>query len=912
MPVLANRLNLSKSNLSRPASGFAGRSLTAWWGLAWLLAAATLLPSPLGAAEHLPGTEPAAFPADVGSTVAAHVEQVIGYFERRVDAARTLRDHLWQPDFASPAAYQKSVAAHRARCRAMLGLRKDKTGVAAAPGRSLAQQHGSRARRLTIPMPAGLSARGLLISPATGGRHPLVIVCHDATTWPEQFAGLAPHGHTPPWLNQLLARGAMVYLPQSIERLRDHPYCNATNHKDRRMILYRLGYCVGRTMPGFDVQETLAAIDSLAGRPDVDPAAIGLVGIGQGGMTALFAAALDRRVRATAVADYFQTHDRCCDEPVDRRLPGRLLEFGDAELAALVAPRSLAIVRSRRCGIAEEDVAAEARRAARFYGGLKATDRLTLRLDVAQAETVPLSVSLVADALELPQPGGAVTPARAELAEDRARAVRDQHFQERLKYLRRLIQESEAKRQARWSITNRPASEFPAIRAAMLADYRKLVGRVPTEGTPLRPRTELALVAEKYKAYRVMLDVAEGVELYGNLLVPNHIDGRAAAVICQHGLGGTPEMITGLGQTRDTPYHEFGRHLAEHGYVVFAPLVVHHHPVKQVNDQARLADAVGMMRVAMAVAKTERAVDFLQTLPFVDPRRIGYYGLSYGGYSALWIGPLVDRLKVIVPSGHFNDWRSKITADDTSTSYLLHPDEDFYNWDILHRFTHVELIAMMAPRPVCIEFGQRDGITTPAWTAYAWNQLVAVRDHLGLADRIELAHYDGVHEIHGVETFDFLDRFLRPEETVGRDGQPLVEHVLDHHPKSSVRGWFWIPAGAKRLGGMAIRLCRRGAPGRLEIRFGSAAGKHDLGTATLGPGAKIPAGRAWCVLRIEPRPVSPGQRVDFEIVAAQGTGPADDYVLYGPKPLGGRHWGKGFGLSYRLLTDRPQDALPSE
>jgi dienelactone hydrolase len=293
----------------------------------------------------------------------------------------------------------------------------------------------------------------------------------------------------------------------------------------------------------------------------------------------------------------------------------------------------------------------------------------------------------------------------------------------------------------------------------MLEDYRKLVGQVKTEGTPLRPRTELVLAAEKYKAYRVILDVTVGVSVYGNLLVPNNVKGRAPAVICQHGLNGTPEMITGLGQKEDTPYHEFGRRLAERGYVVFAPLLLHHHP--WINRQVRQADAVGMMRVSMPVAKTQRVVDFLQSLPFVAPERIGYYGLSYGGYSALWIPPLVDRLAAVVVSGHFNDWRSKITSDATPTSYLLHPDEDFYNWDILHRFTHPELVMMTSPRAVCIEFGLRDGITTPEWTAYAWKQLATTGDRVGLTNRIVLAQFDGVHEVHGVESFQFLDRFLR-------------------------------------------------------------------------------------------------------------------------------------------------------
>ncbi len=860
----------------------------------------------------LAGTELLAVRDDVGKIASAHIEQLIGYFRQRIEQARNLRDARWQPDFASREAYAKSVAAHRANCLAMLGLVQGKAHLAGAKSEPVAEGDGCRIERITIPMFSGLSARGLLLVPNTGGRHPAAIVCAEATTWPEQLAGLGGDTKPPLWLSNLLARGAIVYLPQSIERLRDHPYCKTTNHKDRRMILYRLGYVVGRTMPGLDVQDVLAAIDYLAERPDVDPARIGLAGIGQGGMTTLLTTALDRRIRAAAVGDYFETHDRCSDEPVDRRLPGRLLEFGDAELAALVAPRELTIVGSRGSPIAEQSTTLEFNRAVRFYEGLDARDRLVRLDDIPEAELIAASVSRVADALGLPErQDGSMVP-EIHIQEDRVRTVRDQHFEERLKCLRDQVDRSEKKRQERWRITQRPPADFPSIQTAMLDDYRELVGKVPTDATPLHPRTELALDTDKYRAYRVMLDVTEGVELYGNLLVPKNVSGRVPTVIAQHGLSGTPEMVTGLGQTRDTAYHEFGRHLAEHGYVVFAPFIMHRRPTEGLNDQVRLADAVGMMRVAMAVAKTQRAIDFLQTLPFVDPERVGYYGLSYGGYSALWIAPLVDRVKAIIPSGHFNDWRSKITADYTATSYLRHGDEDFYNWDVLHRFTHVELITMMAPRPVCIEFGQRDGITTPEWTAYAWKQVLAVRDHLGLSDRIELAHYDGTHEIHGVETFDFLDRSLRPERTVGRDGDPLVERVLDRRAESRIGGRFWIPSGAKELRGMAVRLSRVGKPGPPEVRFGTAPGKQDLGVATLPADAASPSQRTWCPLQIDPQAIRPGQLVYFEIGCAQGTAPADHYVIYGPRPLGGKHWGGGFGLSYRVLTDRPQDASPSK
>ncbi len=872
-----------------------------------LLTAAILTPAVLFAGERLPGTDPLTLPDDVRSAdlVPKYRQQVHDYFQRRIDQARDLRDKLWKPDFASVEAYEKSVAAHRVNCRKMLGLVDECAKMDQAKSEPVVESADCRVERITIPMFAGLSARGLLLSPKADRRWPVVIVCPDATTWPEQFVGLAGDVGPPAWLRDLLARGAAVYIPQSIERLTDHPYCKKIKNKDRRIILYRLGYVVGRTMPGMDVQDVVAAVDYLSKRPDVDPTRIGLVGIGQGGMTALFTAAVDRRVAAVAVVNYFQRRNRCWQEPVDRRLHGRLLEFGDAELAGLIAPRTLVILHSSGLPAAKESVASEVRRAERFYRRLNATDRLTLVSDIIAEDVTARSASSIADALALSNVQGEVNWPAVRVAPDQARTVRDRHFEERLQYVRKLIADSEVKRQQRWQLAQRPASEFEKIRTAMLDEYRKLVGEVKTDGVPLRPRAQLVLSTEKYKQYRVVLDVTDGVEVFGYLLVPHNIKGRAAAIICQHGHVGTPEMVTGLGMKKDTAYHEFGRHHAERGYVVFAPeMSSHRPPVKLTNQIVHQADAVGMMRLAMVVAKTQRIIDFLETLPFVDPQRIGFQGVSYGGYYGLWAVPLVDRVTAAVPVANFNDWRSKITTDTRGTSYLMHPDEDFYNWDILHRFTHPELIAMTAPRAVCIEFGHRDGVTSPEWTFYAWKQVVAWRDHMGLQDRIILDHFDGGHEIHGIGSFDFLDRFLRPERSVGRDGKPYITHLLNSRNKSQLSGNFWMPAGAKQLCGMAVRLKRVGRPGPLEVRFGTAPGKDDLGTARIESDSVPTELRQWQTLQIDPKPVSGGALVYYQVRSTDGQAPEDHYVVYGPKPLGGKAMPGRFGLSYRVLTGR--------
>ncbi len=147
------------------------------------------------------------------------------------------------------------------------------------------------------------------------------------------------------------------------------------------------------------------------------------------------------------------------------------------------------------------------------------------------------------------------------------------------------------------------------------------------------------------------------------------------------------------------------------------------HRADLINPIVQQAASLGWMRTSIELAKLHRVVDFLQSLPFVDGQRIGYYGLSYGGYSATWMPPLEPRLQFTINSGFFNDWRQDITAEDTADHYWALPDEDFYNWNVLNRFTHTELVAAMWPRPVCIEWGLQDATTTPKWHKQAWEDL---------------------------------------------------------------------------------------------------------------------------------------------------------------------------------------------
>src|SRR5262245_32112424 len=98
---------------------------------------------------------------------------------------------------------------------------------------------------------------------------------------------------------------------------------------------------MGRTLVGYEVQKVLGAVDWFASNDKDLP--VGVIGVGDGGRVALYAAAADERIKAAIVSCAFGPREGLHDEPLDRNLWNELREFGDAEVAALIHPRKFGI-----------------------------------------------------------------------------------------------------------------------------------------------------------------------------------------------------------------------------------------------------------------------------------------------------------------------------------------------------------------------------------------------------------------------------------------------------------------------------------------------------------------------------------------------------------------------------------------
>jgi|SRR5579875_400233 len=866
-------------------------------------------------------------------------QQIIDYFLGQIAASPAKRDRLWQPNFSSIDNYKASVERHRNDLRKMLGLIRPSLGTPQV--KVLQRSEDLQIEDVSISIDSGFRSRALFFLPRSVTREAAIIAIPPANESREEFTGILQGMVPAKWLIRLLAHQVAVLVPIMVERRDDGPLCKIAGDKDRRRILWRAGFIVGRTLVGLEVQQVLALQAFLSSLPSIDSKRIGVFGDRQGGMTALYAAAIDTHLAAAAVVDYFQRREDCWKEPVDRVLYGQLNEFGDAEVGALVAPRPLLIV-TTPLGPAVASVDGEASRAARFYQGLRVPNKLTVT-QVADAG-LAIAASKLASVLGAHHMGNPPS-ITVRIAGGEVDALRNEHFEALYHYLRRLDAGSDNAREDYWHLDSTPAQNRLHKAADLRIHLARLIGTIPSAKIPLNPRTALIGETDKFLAYDVLLDVVPGVEAYGQLLVPRVVAGqmneRLPAMICQHGFGGAPKYVTGVGselESNEHFYHRFGERLAERGYVVFAPyLTVPEDPVPPamvhraglINPLVRLSACLGMMRTSIELAKLHRIVDFLQSLSFVDPHRIGYYGLSYGGYSAMWMPPLEPRLKFTIISAYFNDWRLMLTdTKRVGDSYWSLPDEDFYNWNVLNRFTHTELIAAMYPRPVCIEWGLNDPVTPPAWHRRAWNQVKALTTAWNW-DSVVDDDFIGPHTIHGIQTFSFIDRWLRPErpakrdygcrdytycsETVAPDFHgyslgslrvvPYITQLLDSNHDSVIHGEFYVSSQSPVLTGIAFKLSRIGTPGDFIVSFSSREGTNDIGQARIRETHVYPNYDLWYgALLSKPVRLDPRKIYFFDVAAESGRMPSDCYEVYGPKPLGGKDYPSSFGLSFQVLT----------
>ena len=227
---------------------------------------------------------------------------------------------------------------------------------------------------------------------------------------------------------------------------------------------------------------------------------------------------------------------------------------------------------------------------------------------------------------------------------------------------------------------------------------------------PVNARTRKIYDEPGFTGYEVMLDVFPDVFAAGIILVPRGMkEGeRRPVVVCQHGLEGRPADVAD--PKKDHPaYHRYAVKLAERGFITYAP----QNPYifgDRFRVLQRKANPLKKSLFSIIVPQHQQTVDWLASLPMVDGSRIAFYGLSYGGKTAMRVPPLVKGYCLSICSADFNEWVWKNTSTRSPYSYVPSIEYEMVEWNLGNTFNYAEMAALIAPRPFMVERGHRDGV----------------------------------------------------------------------------------------------------------------------------------------------------------------------------------------------------------
>jgi dienelactone hydrolase len=313
-------------------------------------------------------------------------------------------------------------------------------------------------------------------------------------------------------------------------------------------------------------------------------------------------------------------------------------------------------------------------------------------------------------------------------------------------------------------VTTDTAREFPRIanraeweaRAAAIRQtilFRAGLWPQP-ERTPLNAHVFGRLERNGVAVEKVYFESVPGFFVTGNLYRPAGSNTAATypAVLAPHGHHAYGRLAS------DEIFNEPLRaaNLARQGYVVFTYDMVGYNDSFQVPHDYALPQAQlwSFSVLGVQLWNSIRALDFLASLPDVDPNRLSVSGASGGGTQTFLLAAVDERVKVAVPANMVSAYMQG--GDNCENAAGLRLD-----------YSNVEFAAAAAPRPMLLVSATGD------WTRD--NQRIefpAIRDIyrlFGAEDHVQHVQFQAPHNFNrdGREaSYAFLGRWLRQSSGV--------------------------------------------------------------------------------------------------------------------------------------------------
>ncbi|MBI4023745.1 MAG: hypothetical protein HY360_02125 [Verrucomicrobia bacterium] len=349
-------------------------------------------------------------------------------------------------------------------------------------------------------------------------------------------------------------------------------------------------------------------------------------------------------------------------------------------------------------------------------------------------------------------------------------------------FLRKHLADLDRKRPSLWSRDYSSVKTYEKSVKPMRLRLQRMLGFwiEPTQRSPLKTgKPELLLETPDLRVLRFRLEILPRLETYGLELIPLPIEKRPGLLV-QHGYGGTPELVCGLtpgANGEDYSYRSLGIRAARHGFHV----VSIHHPSGYGNlDESvtslpgfeqngrnygknrlhRMAIMGGGTLFGLDMMGASRGIDLLAKSPHVLPGKIGMYGLSQGGQSALFLPALDVRIQASVSSAYFN-WRfPNLIGPHRALSFLDSQEEDKFFSEVISCFSDCDIVSLIAPRAFAVEAGQKDTSVDFEKSQMEFERAQVHYKKLGIPRQIEFIPHAEGHISATARAFEFLKENL--------------------------------------------------------------------------------------------------------------------------------------------------------
>ncbi len=322
----------------------------------------------------------------------------------------------------------------------------------------------------------------------------------------------------------------------------------------------------------------------------------------------------------------------------------------------------------------------------------------------------------------------------------------------------------------------------PEVRRQLL--YMLGLDPMPAK-TPLNARTTGRFERDGYRVENIVFESMPGFYVTRNLYLPDKSGPSPAVVyVCGHSPGPAGAKVH---------YQYHGSWYARHGYVAFLLDTIEFGEIPGIHHGTHNLGMWNWLSLGYTPAGPEvwnaiRALDYLESRPEVDAKRVALTGVSGGGAITWYAAAVDERFQVAVPV--CATW----TAEDQAAEDAVRENCDCIFFPNTFLIDFPAVAALIAPRPLRILNAMRDQMFPPAGYHDVYRRARAVYELSSNSDKVEEYDHDAPHG-DGVPlrkyARDWIGQWLYgvaspAEETESTPEEAARLTVLDRRPANAV------------------------------------------------------------------------------------------------------------------------------